>query len=418
MDAYNEQMREQALAEYDERAARSEYYTVESFGSFVRFAVEHELEASDMAALIEKYGLYPQIVSVANPDYTARRSLAWPIITFGAEKLVADALGCTQKSLKECASEFSDYFGEASDELKERFDHMVEDEDLPRGMRLVKGSAGLPAEVAWSVSRPVAGAVSAACTLEPAEGEEGPVYTWGVVVNGKLAYTDEATSFAGAVADCEDELDLFADGVQGFIDELEDYMVDVVKPVSHEIAWEDGSETVTVTATVREGQQPFSAAVRVLLPEEECSFADEVRVEVAAGSAAETVSCYDLTEACAAIMNALAVLAGVEKSAFAELAAYAGKLVPAKKAPAKKAPAKKPAAKRTSAAKPEAAAPAAKPAAKPAAAKTAAAKKTAAKPAAKTATAAKTAAKPAAKTAAKPAAKPAAKTATKGTSAK
>ena len=185
MDAYNEQMREQALAEYDERAARSEYYAVESFGSFVRFAVEHELEASDMAALIEKYGLYPQIVGVKSPDYTARRSLAWPIITFGAEKLVAAALGCTQKSLKECASEFSDYFGEASDELKERFDHMVEDEDLPRGMRLVKGSAGLPTEVAWSVSRPVAGAVSAACALEPAEGEEGPVYTWGVFVNGK-----------------------------------------------------------------------------------------------------------------------------------------------------------------------------------------------------------------------------------------
>ena len=409
MDAYNEQMREQALAEYDERAARSEYYAVESFGSFVRFAVEHELEASDMAALIEKYGLYPQIVGVKNPDYTARRSLAWPIITFGAEKLVAAALGCIQKSLKECASEFSDYFGEASDELKERFDHMVEDEDLPRGMRLVKGSAGLPTEVAWSVSRPVAGAVSAACALEPAESEEGPVYTWGVFVNGKLAYTDEATSFAGAVADCEDELDLFADGVQGFIDELEDYMVDVVKPVSNDIAWEDGSETVTVTAAVREGQQPFSATVRVLLPEEECSFADEVRVEVAAGNAAETVSCYDLTEACAAIMNALAVLAGVEKSAFAELAAYAGKLVPAKKAPAKKAPAKKPAAKKAPAAQAETAAPAAKAAAKPAA-KTTAAKKAAAKPAAKTATAAKTAAKPAAK--------PAAKSAAKGTSAK
>lgn len=395
-----EAAREQALAEFDERCARSEYYALESLGSFVSYAVDHDLDAADMKAMIEKYGLYPQVTETDDHDYVTRRSLAWPVLTFKAEKDIAKAFGTTQAKLKAYAKEFKDYFAEATDDLKARFDHIVDELDLPRGLNLVHGASGLEGAVEWSAVRAVAGKVSVAVALDPVDNGEGESFPWAVFVGGKVCYAGVSDSFADAVADVESELAFFEDGVEGFVEELEDYFTDVVKPAESAVDWEEGSDTVELSVKLAKDAAPFKLIVHVLLPEAKCAFADEVLIEAVLPDGKKTsVSCYDLTEAIAAIEASLSAAAGVKKSAFTELAAYCEKLVAAK--PEAPKPAAKPAAKKAA---PKAAAPKAAPAAKPAAAAKVAPAK--AEPAAKAAPAKKAAAaQPAAKTAAKPSAK-------------
>lgn len=389
-----EAAREQALAEFDERCARSEYYALESLGSFVSYAVDHDLDAADMKAMIEKYGLYPQVTETADHDYVTRRSLAWPVITFKAEKDIAKAFGTTQAKLKAYAKEFKDYFAEASDDLKARFDHIVDELDLPRGLTLVHGDSGLEGAVEWSAVRAVAGKVSVAVALDPVDNGEGESFPWAVFVGGKVCYAGVSDSFADAVADVESELAFFEDGVEGFVEELEDYFTDVIKPVESTVDWEEGSDTVELSVTLAKDAAPFKLVVHVLLPEAKCTFADEVLVEaVLPDGKKASVSCYDLTEAIAAIEATLSAAAGVKKSAFTELAAYCEKLAPkaAAKPAAKKAaaaPKVAPAAKAEPAPKAAAAKPAPAPKAAPAK-KAAAPKAAAAKPAAKKAPAAK-----------------------------
>lgn len=398
--------REQALAEFDERCARSEYYALESLGSFVSFAVDHDLDAADMKAMIEKYGLYPQVTETKDHDYVTRRSLAWPVLTFKAEKDIAKAFGTTQAALKAYAKEFKDYFSEATDDLKARFDHIVEDLDLPRGLSLVRGASGLDDAVEWSAVRAVAGKVTAAVALDPVDDGEGEAYPWAVFVGGKVCYAGVSDTFVDAVADVEAELAFFEDGVEGFVEELEDYLADVVKPAEGSVDWEDGSDTVELSVVMTKGAVPFKVTVHVLLPEASCTFADEVRLEAVLPDGKKTaISCYDLTEAVAAIEAVLSTAAGVKKSAFTELAAYAEKIGLGAAPAAKTAPAKKAAAKPAAAVKAEPAAKAV-PAAKAAAPKSEE-PEAAVKPAAAKAAPAKKAAAP--KAAAKPAAKPAAK---------
>ena len=63
------------------------------------------------------------------------------------------------------------------------------------------------------------------------------------------------------------------------MEELEDYLADVVKPAEGSVDWEDGSDTVELSVVMTKGAVPFKVTVHVLLPEASCTFADEVRLE-------------------------------------------------------------------------------------------------------------------------------------------